>query len=177
MRDTAARLLATADGLVELSQADARKVVDYMHPRRIPAGTPVMQEGDDDVHHSMALILSGEVTVERKAEREGMVMTVLGPGSLIGELGLVDAGARSATCMAMTDMGLAILTRKALAQLIDEQPPVAARLLLLLCKRMAGYLRENNRKIATVLTMNEALQQELDATHAVNRRLLIKLDA
>ncbi len=175
----AAALLVATDALVELSATDAHVVVGYMHPRLIRAGEVVIREGETRHSDYMALVLSGEVTVENAVDqaRTGMVVSVAGPGSLIGDMGLLDGGARSATCIAATDLALAVLTRDAMTRLINEQPAVAARLLLTMSKRIADHLREANRKLMTFAQVGKALQQELDATHAVNKRLLDQMAA
>ena len=121
----------------------------------------------------------GEVTVENApaATHEGMVVSVLGPGSLIGEMGLVDGGPRSATCTANSDLVLAVLTREAVLHMMDARPAVAARLMLAIAKRIADHLRDTNRKLMTLARVSKALQQELDAVHAVNKRLLDQVPA
>ena len=128
----AAALLITEGALVELSAADAREVVSYMRPERIKAGEVVIREGESTRSDFMALVLDGEVTVENSvaAAHDSMVVSILGPGSLIGEMGIIDGGPRSATCTASTDLALAVLTREALTRLMDTHPSVAARLLL-----------------------------------------------
>ena len=173
-QERAAHQLVTPGALVQLSLADAREVVRYMQPRRVAAGTVIFHSGEaTDVDH-MLLVIDGDVTVESQASptSEGIVVSVLGPGSLIGEMGLIDGEPRSATCTAATDLGVGSLSRAALTQLIQEQPDVAARLLLAISKRLADHLREANRKLMTFTQVSRALQQELDATHAINRRLL-----
>ena len=87
-------------------------------------------------------------------------------------MGIVDGGARSATCTATTDLMLGVLTRDALLQMMEDRPAVAARLMLAIAKRIADHLRETNRKLMTLARVSKALQQELDAVHAVNKRLL-----
>lgn len=170
-------MLVTEGALVALSQADALAVVARMRPHRLAAGTVLMRQGEHgEGDYSMALILSGEVTVEGVSASEDLVVSVLGPGSLIGELGLIDQAARSATCTAASDLALAVLTREAFEQLMAEQPAVAARLLLAITQRVAGHLRETNRKLLALARVTKALKQELDAAHAVNRRLLQRLD-
>lgn len=175
----AAALLITEGALVELSAADAREVVSYMRPERIKAGEVVIREGESTRNDFMALVLDGEVTVENSvaAAHDSMVVSILGPGSLIGEMGIIDGGPRSATCTASTDLALAVLTREALTQLMDTHPSVAARLLLAMSKRIADHLRETNRKLMTFAQVSKALQQELDAAHGVNKRLLDQLAA
>ncbi|MGH8819790.1 MAG: cyclic nucleotide-binding domain-containing protein [Rhodoferax sp.] len=173
-RENAARLLVTPSGLVELSPADAREVVGFMRPKRVSSGSVLIREGEATDVDAMMLILEGEVTVEYEvaSPHETMVVSILGPGGLIGEMGLLDGSPRSATCTAMTDLAVAVLTRDALRQLIEECPDVAARLLLSISTRLSDRLRESNRKLRTFAQLSRALQQELDATHAVNLRLL-----
>lgn len=175
----AAALLITGGALVELSAADAREVVAYMRPQRVPAGQVVIKEGESKQNDFMALVLDGEVTVENTvaAAHDSMVVSVLGPGSLIGDMGIIDGGPRSATCTAATDLALAVLTRDALMRLMENKPAVAARLLLAMTKRIADHLRETNRKLMTFAQVSKALQQELDAVHGVNKRLLDQLAA
>jgi CRP-like cAMP-binding protein len=173
-RERAARLLVTNSALVELSLEDARIVLDYMKPSRVSAGVVFIEEGESVHTDYMVLLLEGDVRVDTGVvgARQGTVMTVIGPGSLIGEMGVIDGGPRSATCTAATDLVVAVLSREALLRLITENPGVAARLLLAMAKRLSERLRETNRKFKTLSQVSRALQQELDATHAVNQRLL-----
>lgn len=173
----AAALLITAGALVELSAADAREVVGYMQPHLVPAGKVFIREGESKNNDFMALVLDGEVTVENTvaADHDSMVVSVLGPGSLIGDMGVIANVPRSATCIASTDLALAVLTRDAMSRLLQENPTVAARLLMAMSARMADHLREATRKLMTFAQVSKALQEELDAAHGVNRRLLDKL--
>lgn len=175
----AAALLVTAGALVELSASDAREVVGYMRPRLVKSGEVIIREGETSHNDFMALVLDGEVTVENNivTAHDSMVVSVLGPGSLIGDMGIIDGGPRSATCIAASDLALAVLTRDALTKLMEHQPAVAARLLLAMSKRIADHLRETNRKLMTFAQVSKALQQELDAVHGVNKRLLDQVSA
>ena len=90
----AAALLITSGALVELSAADAREVVGYMRPELVKAGQVVIREGESTRNDFMALVLDGEVTVENSvaAAHDSMVVSVLGPGGLIGDMGIIDGG-------------------------------------------------------------------------------------
>ena len=173
-QERAARLLITPGALVQLRLDDAREVVRYMRPMLIDAGTAFIEAGEAKDTDYMLLVIDGDVTVESQAspDSEGLVVTVLGPGSLIGAMGLIDGEPRSATCTAGTDLTVALLTRDGLKQLMDEKPGVAARLLLAVSKCLSDYVRDANRKLMTVTQVSRALQGELDAAHAINRRLL-----
>ena len=175
----AAAMLVTEGALVELSAADARTIVNYMRPSLVDAGAVVIREGESLKNDFMALVLDGEVTIENSvsAAHDSMVVSVMGPGSLIGDMGILDGGPRSATCIAATDLALAVLTRDAMTRLLDDHPSVAARLLMAMSKRIADHLRETNRKLMAFAQVGKALQQELDAAHGVNKRLLDQITA
>jgi len=174
MQTHAAALLVAGGALVELSAADARQVAGHMFMQHYDAGDVVIREGEAVHNDFMALVLDGEVTVENSlaAVQESIVVSVLGPGSLIGELGLIDNAPRSATCTAATDLLLAVLTREAMQQLMAEKEGVAARLLLAMAKRIADHLRATTRKLITFAQVSRALQQELEAAHTANKRLM-----
>lgn len=172
----AASMLVTQGALFELTTEEAEQVVAYMHPRRFKAGTVLIREGEAGEDHSMALILNGEVAVENQTPNDSIVVTVLGPGGLLGELALIDEGPRSATCIAVTDLGAAVLTREALAALLEEKPGVAARLLMAIGKRVGDRLRDTNRRLMALTRVSKAMEEELDATHAVNKRLMQQLE-
>ena len=112
-----------------------------------------------------------ENTREYQRYKTAYLATIDGDPSTVDEFDERNAP-RSATCTAATDLSLAILTREAMQLIISEQPGVAARLLLAMAKRVADHLRETNRKLMTFAQVSKALQQELDAAHSVNRRLL-----
>ena len=163
--EVAARLLMTASALDDLTLTDAFKVVAYMRPKRIAPGTVFIQEGEVKQNDYMLLVLEGDIAVESELSglHEAMVVGVMGPGNLIGEMGVLDGSPRSATCTATTEIYAAVLSRTALMRLLKEEPQVGARLLLAISKRMADRLRETTRKLRTFAQMNNVLQQELQA--------------
>lgn len=161
--EVAARLLVTPSALDDLTLGDAMRVVAYMRPHRIKSGTVFIQEGEVKRNDYMLLVLEGDISVENELPgHEGsIVVNIIGPGHLIGEMGVLDGSPRSATCTATTDIAAAVLSRTALMRLLKAEPAVGARLLLAISKRMADRLRETSRKLRTFAQMNTALQQEL----------------
>lgn len=161
--EVAARLLVTPSALDDLTLGDAMRVVAYMRPHRIKSGTVFIHEGEVKRNDYMLLVLEGDISVENELPgHEGtMVVNIIGPGHLIGEMGVLDGSPRSATCTATTDIAAAVLSRTALMRLLKAEPAVGARLLLAISKRMADRLRETTRKLRTFAQMNKALQQEL----------------
>lgn len=162
--EVAARLLVTPTALADLTIADAMKVVGYMRPRLLRAGTVIIQEGEVKGNDYMLLVLEGDIAVESDLPglHESMVVNVIGPGHLIGEMGLLDGSPRSATCTANTDIAAAVLSRTALTRLLKDDPRLGTRLLLAISKRLSDRLRDTTRKLRTFAQMNKALQQELN---------------
>jgi CRP/FNR family transcriptional regulator, cyclic AMP receptor protein len=162
--EVAARLLVTASALDDLTLADAMVVVTYMRPKRITAGTVFIKEGEVKYNDYMLLVLEGDLTVENDlpgAIGESLVVNVVGPGHLIGEMGVLDGSPRSARCTANTDIAAAVLSRTALMRLLKDHPRTGSRLLLAISKRMADRLRETTRKLRNFAQMNKALHEEL----------------
>lgn len=162
--ERAAELLAAPGVLVHLALEEARVVVSYMTPRFIAAETTFIREGDADDEGFMALVLEGEVVVESitVSRNEPLTVKVLGPGSLVGEVGLVDMEPRSASCTASTNVLCAILTRDALQALIQDSPVIGAKLLLAIAANLAQRLRDNARKLRLYSKLAKTMHQELE---------------
>lgn len=162
--EAAAELLTAPNALMHLTLEEARIVVGYMTPRFIPADTTFIQEGDSADEGFMALLLEGEVVVESVtvSRTEPLTIRVLGAGSLVGEVGLVDREPRSASCTTSADSLCAILTRDALEALINEEPRIGAKLLLAIAARLAERLRDNARKLRLYAKLAKAMQLEID---------------
>lgn len=169
----AAELLRAPTALTQLSEAEALAVVGFMQPHRYEAGTTVIRQGEADDNGFMVLVLDGEITVERfqPSRTAPVTLGVLGPGSLIGEMSLVDGEARSASCTASTAVRCAVLTRPALQALIAEQPATGAKLMTAVASRLAERLRESGQKLQVYAQLVQTLQQEVDALDPPDRDL------
>ena len=163
-RDYAARLLAAPAALMQLSLTEAKIVVSYMRPERVDAGQTFISEGDTDNTGFMVLLLDGEVLVESitVSRTTPVTISVLGPGSLIGEMGILDTGPRSASCTASTNIQCAVLSREGLESLIAEQPGIGAKFLLAISARIAERYRDTQRKLKLFARLASTMQQELD---------------
>jgi CRP/FNR family transcriptional regulator, cyclic AMP receptor protein len=161
----AALLLRAPTALMQLTEVEALTVVGFMRPEKFATGTTIIRQGESTDTGFMVLVLSGDITVETLVARRvnPATVTVLGPGSLIGEMALVDGGARSASCIASSDVRCAVLTRDALERLIAEQPVVAAKLMTAVAQRLAERLRESGQKLQVYGNLVKAMQGEIDS--------------
>ena len=163
--DLAAKLLIAPNAVMPMTQEEARVVVRYMQPQTIAQDTIFIRQGDKRDTGFMLLLLDGEVTVENivVSRIDPITISVLGPGSLIGELGLVDGEPRYASCIASTPVHCLVLTRQALQQLVRDNPIIAAKFLLAIASRIAVRLRDNTDKLKMYVQLTQAMQQELSA--------------
>ena len=160
-RDVAA-LLAARTALAELDADTAMAVVRLMTLHRFKAGDVLIQEGAANTSY-LVLVLHGDVVVENAglSRADALVLGVVGPGSVIGEMGLFDGEPRSATCKAATDVDVALLSRDALAELSRMAPQAANKLLFVMLARMTGRLRAVTGKLRQADRMVHSLQNEL----------------
>jgi CRP/FNR family transcriptional regulator, cyclic AMP receptor protein len=135
-------LVSPATG-IGLSPQEMAAIVARMTLVAMPAGAALLREGEDPAQRYLLLLLEGEVEVDSRAgpSINPLALAVLGPGSVIGEMSLMDHAPRSATCVAMSPVLAASLTREALDHLIEHEPRAAAKLLMGLAQRMADRLR------------------------------------
>jgi CRP/FNR family cyclic AMP-dependent transcriptional regulator len=75
--------------------------------------------------------------------RAGRKLATVGPGAAFGELALLSKGPRTATVVALSDMEVAIITRRKLTRLLEAAPAFARKLL----EALAGVVRESDKKL------------------------------
>jgi len=165
-----AALLISYTALSTLAMDDALKVVGLMRPKRIKAGTVLIQEGASNTGH-MLLILRGEAVVQNESlkKADALTLSTLTTGHIVGEMGLFDDGPRSATCTAVTEMDVAILALDSLSTLISHEPAVGCKLLAALLQRISARLRNTTQKLRALTQVNRTLEQELNKLHQLNQ--------
>lgn len=99
-------------------------------PARFAMGDVIFAEGDKG--DAMYVIRSGEVAIERG----GHVMETLGPGSIFGEMALIDGSPRSVTVRAKTDCVVAPINEKSFLFLVHETPFFAVAVMRTLADRL-----------------------------------------
>lgn len=104
------------------------------------AGDVVFREGD--AAEALYLVESGLVEVRRGGEP----LAALGPGSFVGELGLLLGEPRSADLIAVADTTLLVLTRASLDALLDQHPAITTEMTRELGRRL---LVTNRRAVAS----------------------------
>jgi CRP-like cAMP-binding protein len=78
------------------------------------------------------IVRAGEVAVQHGDD----VLARIGPGSVFGELAVLDPAPRSADVVATTNTDLLILDRTTLLDLMGRRPEVAADIITMLVRRL-----------------------------------------
>ena len=87
-----------------------------------PAGHWLFEAGDaGDVAY---LVEEGEVVIALKSGEEIRPLAVYGPGSLFGEMALIDQAPRSASALALTDCRLRIISREQISYRTEQADPL-----------------------------------------------------
>ncbi|MGE5607567.1 MAG: Crp/Fnr family transcriptional regulator [Bacteroidota bacterium] len=102
--------------------------------RSFEAGATIFSEGEPG--NEMYFIKSGRVKVIRSEKSGTKVLSILGTGSLFGEMALIEAKPRSATVMAMEKTEVLVLSFSDLERIISGKPEFLFKLIQVLCKRI-----------------------------------------
>ena len=126
-----------AVGLFRTASPEARRTLgERGRFRTFAAGEALMRQGEDA--DAMHVILSGRVRVDRTAvgEPAPIVLAELGANDVVGEIGVLDGGPRTATVTALEQTRTLELHRTLLAVVLIQYPEIAADLLRTLSRRL-----------------------------------------
>jgi CRP/FNR family cyclic AMP-dependent transcriptional regulator len=99
-------------------------------PQTFAAGETVFEEGE--LGDIMYVVLKGQVEI-RVGEKS---LEIAGPGTVIGEMALIDLRPRSATVIAQGDCTLAAIDDKQFLSLIVRRPQFALSMLEIMANRL-----------------------------------------
>ncbi len=147
-----------------LEQEEARCIVTYMRWVRYPPNSVLLLEGEDSRTSYMLLLLEGDVSVDTEASgrADRVAISVIGPGSLIGEMALLDGAPRSASCTAITSVQAAGLSHAGLELIASAHPKAAFKLMVYLARNTIGRLRLLSEQLHIYDQLNAALHQEIN---------------
>ncbi len=129
-----------------LTYRELNEVLAIAQTRSYPAGETVVQEGE--AGGDLFVVLEGEVAVEQ----HGLAIAVVGPGGHFGEMGLVDAGPRSASVRVRAPLRAMIVHRDAMLALMQREPTLAVKLLWAFVQVLSQRLRATNTELSEVLS-------------------------
>ena len=92
---------------------DLEKIAKASDEIKMPAGSLIVDQGQTG--REAFIVLSGSVLVKRNNKKVGS----FGPGTVVGELSLLDHGPRTATAACETDCTLLVIDQRHFVGVID----------------------------------------------------------
>jgi CRP-like cAMP-binding protein len=128
-------VLARVSLFAALDEAQLRQVAEQLRPRRYRRGETVFVTGEPGT--SLCLVNAGRIKLALTSpEGREVILDVLGPGEVFGELALLDGEPRSADAVALQQTELLLLQRDEFIRFLRAEPEVAITLLGVLSRRI-----------------------------------------
>jgi CRP-like cAMP-binding protein len=99
-------------------------------PQTFAAGETIITAGTPG--GTMYVVLEGNVDI-RSGDK---TLDIAGPGAIVGEMALIDSGARSANAIAKNDCKLAPIDRKQFLYMVEQTPYFALHVMKVLADRL-----------------------------------------
>jgi CRP/FNR family transcriptional regulator, cyclic AMP receptor protein len=130
----------------KLSRDEIDTLLHYSRVERYPAGEEIYAKGSPG--QSIMAVLRGIAKMSCVSpEGKEIVLNIMHPGDIFGEIALLDGGERSADAIAMTDCELLVLNRRDFLPVLERHADICMMLLRILCQR----LRQTSEQVEDVL--------------------------
>ncbi|WP_267358110.1 MULTISPECIES: Crp/Fnr family transcriptional regulator [unclassified Methylobacterium] len=132
----------------ELFRDAPQAVIERLSVRAQPltfnCGRRVFSRGDES--HGLFAVVSGYVRISTSCPegRSELIMNLIGPNEVFGEIAMLDDGLRTADAIAATYCYLLLLERRDLFPILNDFPILAVRLLGIL----SGRLRRTSQQLS-----------------------------
>lgn len=135
----------------EFYHYEIEELCQFMHCFSAPAGTVLLEEGEEGDH--LILLLAGQVIV-RKTDIGGAVhsLAMVGPGNILGEMSLIDGERRFASCITAEPTRFAVLSKSDLNEILALHPRLANKFLVMLLQMMVSRLRDMGTRAISPLS-------------------------
>jgi CRP/FNR family transcriptional regulator, cyclic AMP receptor protein len=118
-----------------MSVAELDEIIGFAVERRYPKGATIFSKNDDG--SSMMAVLAGRVRIGNVSlDGKEVMLNVIGPGEIFGEIALLDGKPRSADAVALEDTTLMVVERRHFLPFLFRNETMMERLLAVLCDRL-----------------------------------------
>ncbi len=124
------------------SRIQATAVQKSKFEKFFKAGSIIYVEGDSG--REMYIIKSGKVKILKQEGASTVVLAVLGPGSVLGELSLLDNMPRTATVQAMEDVKALEINQIVLDSTMKKLPPWFGSIIQTVVSRLRTTMKKNS---------------------------------
>ena len=121
--------------LDRLEPDELDRLMAFARSERYDGGEVIFRKGEPG--HSMMMIVSGRIKIS-SASRHGkeVVLAVLGPGEVVGEMAILEDKTRSADATALERSEVLVLQRRDFIPFLERNPQISIRMLGILSARL-----------------------------------------
>ena len=142
-------VLKTVPLFASCPEEQLRMLTTVVTRKSAPRSTTIMAGGDPT--DSLYIILSGRLKVKMSdSEGKEVILAILGPGEIFGEMGLIDDEPRSATVISIEPCELLSISKRDFKKCLQENFDMTMAVMRGLVKR----LREADRKIGSLALLD-----------------------
>ncbi|MDH5298086.1 MAG: cyclic nucleotide-binding domain-containing protein [Desulfobulbaceae bacterium] len=134
-----------------LNEDEVERLCPYLALRQVPAETVLMREGEGG--NLMGFLLRGKLAVKKETSFAGkhILLAILEPGTMVGEVSVVARSPRNATVVAMEESTLLELTDAGFERFLELNPALGVRLLRHIVHVVSLRLRNADDRLALLL--------------------------
>lgn len=144
------RFLRESKTLGTLNDKERDLLAMVMIHERFDAGEVICREGERG--HCCYFVMNGEIDVEKRvAGGDTRTIATLRPDTVFGQIALVDAGTRTATCRAKSVVHVARLDRQDFDTLFASGSQFALQFSEVIARVAVQQLRQANRRLEMLL--------------------------
>lgn len=130
-----------------LPWATISKLAPFMGVYRLKAGATIFRQGDRS--QFLMVIMEGEaVVLKESAEGEEQQIATLGANRPLGEMGLIDGQARSATVRVTKECIALVLTSRGFDEMREKTPTIWGEIVLKIAAGISQKLRSTSGQLA-----------------------------
>lgn len=137
--------------MTALLPEDHRKILEHLDFVTVPPGRELIVQ--DEKGDYALVVLEGLVAVDRVQPTGARArLAEAREGDVLGEMSLLEAGPRFASCLTLSRASLAVVTHSALDELAIEDPRLGMALVTSVARRLSLRMRQLSARLGALLT-------------------------
>jgi CRP/FNR family transcriptional regulator, cyclic AMP receptor protein len=134
-----------------LPEEEIETLCAYFELAEVPAEATLMAEGE--AGDFMGFLVKGKLAVKKETPFPGkyILLAILEPGTMVGEISFMEEGKRNATVTVMEHCQLLIVNRRGMDELIEMHPIIGIKFLKRIIQVLSLRLQKADDRLAKLL--------------------------